>query len=61
MFFSPSFTTPQKGKKSFNNFDNEFTSEKCALSLVDETVIANLDEELFLGFSFTNPDLYVAP
>ena len=50
----------QKGKKSVNNFDSEFTSEKCELSLVDETVIANIDEELFRGFSFTNPDLYIA-
>ena len=50
----------QKGKKSYNNFDSDFTKERCALSLVDEKIIANLDEELFMGFSFTNPNLLIA-
>ena len=58
-FIPPSIHSLQKGKKAYNNFDAEFTSERCVLSPVDKEVINNLDTELFLGFSFTNPELYV--
>ena len=49
----------QKGKKNHDNFDPEFTSEPCRLSPVDSNVIAAIDPEVFEGFSFTNPELYV--
>lgn len=49
----------QKGKKSANNFDPEFTQEPCRLSPVDANVIGAIDPEVFDGFSFTNPELYV--
>jgi hypothetical protein len=41
------------------NFDREFTSEPVRLSLVDSTIIAAIEPEVFEGFSFTNPELYV--
>lgn len=49
----------QKGKKNHDNFDPEFTSEPCRLSPVDSNVIGAIDPEVFGGFSFTNPELYV--
>ena len=55
----PPYKPKIKGKKAYNNFDAEFTSERCVLSPVDKEVINNLDTELFLGFSFTNPELYL--
>lgn len=49
----------QRGKKSASNFDPEFTKEPCRLSPVDPTIIAAIEPEVFEGFSFTNPELYV--
>ena len=49
----------QKGKKSHENFDSEFTKGPCRLSPVDANVIAAIDPRAFEGFSFTNPELYV--
>ena len=48
----------QKGKKSVSNFDPEFTKEPCRLSPVDQNVIAAIEEEVFEGFSFTNPEMF---
>lgn len=53
-------TLLQRGKKSASNFDPEFTKEPCRLSLVDSTVIAAIEPEVFEGFSFTNPEYYLA-
>jgi len=41
-----------------SNFDPEFTKEPCRLSPVDQNVIAAIEEEVFEGFSFTNPELF---
>lgn len=49
----------QRGKKSAGNFDPEFTKEPCRLSPVDTTVIAAIEPEVFEGFSFTNPELFI--
>ena len=59
--FSPlSLSLSQRGKKSASNFDPEFTKEPCRLSPVDSTVIAAIEPEVFDGFSFTNPEYYIA-
>ena len=52
------FPHSQKGKKSANNFDPEFTKETTNLSPVDPQVVAAIAPEVFDGFSFTNPELY---
>ena len=44
---------------SASNFDPEFIKEVCRLSPVDPTIIAAIEPEVFEGFSFTNPDVYV--
>ncbi|KAK5856546.1 hypothetical protein PBY51_008133 [Eleginops maclovinus] len=50
----------KKNKKDTCNFDKEFTKMPVDLTPTDKLVIMNLDEEDFLGFSYTNPE-YVAP
>ncbi|KAI9518373.1 hypothetical protein NQZ68_038241 [Dissostichus eleginoides] len=50
----------KKNKKDTCNFDKEFTKMPLDLTPTDKLVIMNLDEEDFLGFSYTNP-AYVAP
>lgn len=52
------FFHQQKGKKSVSNFDPEFTKEPCRLSPVDHNVIAAIEDEVFDGFSFTNPQMF---
>ena len=52
------FFRQQKGKKSVSNFDPEFTREPCRLSPVDHNVIAAIEDEVFDGFSFTNPQMF---
>jgi len=54
------FSRQQKGKKSVSNFDPEFTKEPCRLSPVDHNVIAAIEDEVFEGFSFTNPQMFTA-
>ena len=41
-----------------SNFDPEFTKEPCRLSPVDHNVIAAIEDEVFDGFSFTNPQMF---
>eukprot|EP00731_Ephydatia_muelleri_P029444 Em0020g1088a len=55
----PPFKPKNKGKKSVTNFDVEFTKEPCRLSVVDQTVVTAIEPEVFDGFSFTNPELYM--
>lgn len=43
-----------------SNFDPEFTKEPCRLSPVDHNVIAAIEDEVFEGFSFTNPQMFTA-
>ena len=43
-----------------SNFDPEFTKEPCWLSPVDHNVIPTIEDEVFEGFSFTNPQMFTA-
>ncbi|CAM4358276.1 unnamed protein product [Leuciscus chuanchicus] len=42
------------------NFDREFTKMAVELTPTDKLFIMNLDQDEFLGFSYTNPE-YVIP
>lgn len=56
----PPYKPKIKSKKSASNFDPEFTKEPCRLSPVDPNVVAAIEPEVFEGFSFTNPETYIA-
>ncbi|KAK9534657.1 hypothetical protein VZT92_007087 [Zoarces viviparus] len=61
--FSPSRSHKlhlQKNRRDTCNFDKEFTKMPVDLTPTDKLVIMNLDQDDFLGFSFTNAE-YVAP
>ncbi|XP_036004468.1 LOW QUALITY PROTEIN: protein kinase C beta type [Fundulus heteroclitus] len=49
-----------RNRRDTCNFDKEFTKMAVDLTPTDKLVIMNLDQDEFLGFSFTNPE-YVAP
>lgn len=53
-------TTPQRNRRDTCNFDKEFTKMAVDLTPTDKLFIMNLDQDEFLGFSYTNPE-YVAP
>jgi len=38
-------------------FDADFTMEKVQLSKTDRQLLATIDQELFSGFSFTEPHM----
>lgn len=38
-------------------FDADFTMEKVQLSKTDRNLLATIDQELFRGFSFTEPQM----
>ena len=46
----------QKSKRSFDNFDPEFTDEAARLTPCDKSFIANINQNDFHGFSFVNPE-----
>lgn len=46
----------QKSKYDANNFDKDFTCEEAVLTPTDPEVILGINQEEFVGFSFTNPD-----
>ncbi|CAG5897571.1 unnamed protein product [Menidia menidia] len=50
----------EKNRRDTCNFDKEFTKMPVDLTPTDKLVIMNLDQDEFLGFSYTNPE-YVAP
>lgn len=50
----------QRNRRDACNFDKEFTKMPVDLTPTDKLVIMNLDQDEFLGFSYTNPE-YVAP
>lgn len=50
----PPYKPVVKGKKEVNNFDSEFTSEDPKLSPPDAESVAEIDQNLFKGFSFVN-------
>lgn len=40
-----------------SNFDDDFTQEKPTLTpIADKTLLASIDPEAFLNFSYTNPE-----
>ncbi|RDD39433.1 Protein kinase C alpha type [Trichoplax sp. H2] len=52
----PPFKPKCKSYKSADNFDPEFTKESIALTPTDKTIIQNVDQSEFEGFSFVNPE-----
>ncbi|EYB84199.1 hypothetical protein Y032_0321g2414 [Ancylostoma ceylanicum] len=45
-----------KSSSDASNFDEDFTNEKAALTPVhDKSLLASIDPEAFLNFSYTNP------
>ncbi|TNN28601.1 Protein kinase C beta type [Liparis tanakae] len=53
-------TPMSKNRRDTCNFDKEFTKMPTDMTPTDKLVIMNLDQDDFLGFSYTNPQ-YVAP
>uniref|UniRef100_A0A3B3VM78 AGC-kinase C-terminal domain-containing protein n=2 Tax=Poecilia TaxID=8080 RepID=A0A3B3VM78_9TELE len=53
-------STAVTNRRDTCNFDKEFTKMAVDLTPTDKLVIMNLDQDEFLGFSYTNPE-YVAP
>lgn len=51
----PPFKPKIKSKRSFDNFDPEFTDEAARLTPCDKSFIANINQNDFHGFSFVNP------
>ncbi|ULT96507.1 hypothetical protein L5515_011927 [Caenorhabditis briggsae] len=52
----PPFKPTIKSNSDASNFDDDFTNEKAALTPVhDKNLLASIDPEAFLNFSYTNP------
>ncbi|XP_077395647.1 protein kinase C beta type-like isoform X2 [Festucalex cinctus] len=56
----PPFKPKAKTRRDTCNFDKEFTKMAVDLTPTDKLVIMNLDQDDFMGFSYTNPE-YEAP
>ncbi|XP_029945861.1 protein kinase C beta type isoform X2 [Salarias fasciatus] len=56
----PPFKPRARNRQDTCNFDKEFTKMPVDLTPTDKLFIMNLDQDEFLGFSYTNPE-YVAP
>ncbi|XP_029015564.1 protein kinase C beta type isoform X2 [Betta splendens] len=56
----PPFKPRARTRRDTCNFDKEFTKMPVDLTPTDKLVIMNLDQDEFLGFSFTNAE-YAAP
>ncbi|XP_061837597.1 protein kinase C beta type isoform X2 [Nerophis lumbriciformis] len=56
----PPFKPKAKSRRDTCNFDKEFTKMAVDLTPTDKLVIMNLDQDDFLGFSYTNAE-YMAP
>lgn len=53
-----SFSPPaQKTPEDVNNFDPDFTQEEPTLTPIDEPFLPSINQEEFLNFSFTSPEL----
>ena len=48
----------QKSTKDVQNFDSDFTEATPQLSPVEESSLEKIDQQLFHGFSYTNPNLF---
>ncbi|XP_065065670.1 protein kinase C alpha type-like [Rhopilema esculentum] len=53
----PPFKPNVRSKRSFDNFDPEFTEEAARLTPIDRNFIQNIDHRVFDGFSFVNPTM----
>ena len=53
----PPFKPRIKTKRDVNNFDQDFTREEPILTLVDEAIIKQINQEEFKGFSYFGEDL----
>ncbi|KAJ8290328.1 hypothetical protein GJAV_G00011470 [Gymnothorax javanicus] len=51
--FKPRIKTPE----DVNNFDPDFTREEPTLTPIEDSLIPSVNQEEFLNFSFTSPDL----
>ena len=51
----------QKGASDVSNFDTDFTMEKAYLTPPDKDLLKTMDQGVFRGFSFTNPQLAGTP
>uniref|UniRef100_A0A8C5WWE2 AGC-kinase C-terminal domain-containing protein n=1 Tax=Laticauda laticaudata TaxID=8630 RepID=A0A8C5WWE2_LATLA len=49
----------QKTKRDVNNFDQDFTREDPILTPVDETIIKQINQEEFKGFSYFGEELLI--
>ncbi|KPP71750.1 hypothetical protein Z043_109306 [Scleropages formosus] len=49
----------KKSKKDTCNFDKEFTKMAVEMTPTDKLFIMNLDQNEFLGFSYTNPEFII--
>ncbi|XP_048051232.1 protein kinase C beta type isoform X2 [Megalobrama amblycephala] len=56
----PPFKPKARNSRDTCNFDREFTKMAVELTPTDKLFIMNLDQDEFLGFSYTNPE-YVIP
>uniref|UniRef100_A0A0R3S780 protein kinase C n=1 Tax=Elaeophora elaphi TaxID=1147741 RepID=A0A0R3S780_9BILA len=53
----PPFKPSVKSSSDISNFDDDFTQEKPTLTpIADKTLLASIDPEAFLNFSYTNPE-----
>jgi len=46
----------QKSAKDVGNFDHQFTCESLKQSPTDKLFLMNLDQNVFGGFSYVNPE-----
>uniref|UniRef100_A0ABK0LBT6 Protein kinase C n=1 Tax=Rattus norvegicus TaxID=10116 RepID=A0ABK0LBT6_RAT len=53
----PPFKPRIKTKRDVNNFDQDFTREEPILTLVDEAIVKQINQEEFKGFSYFGEDL----
>ncbi|XP_060268196.1 protein kinase C epsilon type isoform X4 [Ovis aries] len=53
----PPFKPRIKTKRDVNNFDQDFTREEPVLTLVDEAIVKQINQEEFKGFSYFGEDL----
>lgn len=47
----------QKTAEDVNNFDPDFTQEEPTLTPIDDPLIPSINQDEFLNFSFTSPEL----